>query len=65
MARATATGVKVHKRPDVAPDLVSRLLFGMVNSLVEWYRPGGPVDADVLADAITTLAFDGLAAHQP
>ena len=48
-------------RDDVAPDLVSRLLFGMVNSLVEWYRPGGPVDADVLADAITALAFDGLA----
>jgi AcrR family transcriptional regulator len=47
-------------RADVAPDLVSRLLFGMVNSLVEWYRPGGPVDADHLADAITTLAFDGL-----
>ncbi|WP_193610016.1 TetR/AcrR family transcriptional regulator [Nocardioides lijunqiniae] len=51
-------------RADVAPDLVSRLLFGMVNSLVEWYRPGGVVDADVLADAITTIAFDGLAAHR-
>ena len=48
-------------RADLPPDLVSRLLFGMVNSLVEWYRPGGPVDADVLAATITTLAFDGLA----
>ena len=48
-------------RSDVAPDLVSRLLFGMVNSLVEWYRPGGAVDAAVLSQAITTLAFDGLA----
>lgn len=47
-------------RADVPPDLVSRLLFGMVNSLVEWYRPGGPVDADVLADAVTALAFEGL-----
>lgn len=47
-------------RGDVPPDLVSRLLFGMVNSLVEWYRPGGPVDAEVLSDAIVTLAFDGL-----
>jgi AcrR family transcriptional regulator len=47
-------------RADLPPDLVSRLLFGMVNSLVEWYRPGGPVDAGVLADTITTLAFDGL-----
>ena len=47
-------------RGDVPPDLISRLLFGMVNSLVEWYRPGGPVDADMLASSITALAFDGL-----
>ncbi len=47
-------------RSDVPPELISRLLFGMVNSLVEWYRPSGPVAADALADTITTLAFDGL-----
>ncbi len=52
-------------RDDVDPDLVSRLLFGMVNSLVEWHRPGGEVDAGVLAHAVTTLAFDGLRAAQP
>ncbi len=51
-------------RDDVDPDVVSRLLFGTVNSLVEWYRPGGSVDAAVLAHAITTMAFDGLAAPQ-
>ncbi|HEX5561674.1 MAG TPA: TetR/AcrR family transcriptional regulator [Nocardioidaceae bacterium] len=51
-------------RADVPPDLVSRLLFGMVNSLVEWYRPGGPVDAAVLSGAIATIAFDGLANHR-
>jgi AcrR family transcriptional regulator len=48
-------------RSDIPPDLISRLLFGMVNSLVEWYRPGGPVDPDDLAASIATLAFDGLA----
>jgi hypothetical protein len=31
-------------RDDIPPDLISRLLFGMVNSLVEWYRPDGKVD---------------------
>jgi AcrR family transcriptional regulator len=54
-------------RDDVSPALVSRLLFGMVNSLVEWHRPGGTVDAAQLSAAITTIAFDGLAigpAHQ-
>lgn len=50
-------------RADIPPDLISRLLFGMVNSLVEWYRPGGSVDADVLARSIATLAFDGLSLH--
>ncbi|NNM47795.1 TetR family transcriptional regulator [Knoellia koreensis] len=51
-------------RSDVSPQLVSRLLFGMVNSLVEWHRPGGAVDAHQLSEAITTIAFDGLATHQ-
>lgn len=47
-------------RTDIDPDVISRLLFGMVNSLVEWYRPGGPVEAAELARSIVTLAFDGL-----
>ena len=52
-------------RTDVAPALVSRLLFGMVNSLVEWHRAGGGVDGAQLSEAITTIAFDGLAISQP
>ncbi|MET1058464.1 MAG: TetR/AcrR family transcriptional regulator [Nocardioides sp.] len=51
-------------RGDVDPDVVSRLLFGMVNSLAEWYRPDGQADVELLSHAITTMAFDGLAAHQ-
>lgn len=47
-------------RGDVDPALVSRLLFGMVNSLIEWHRPNGDVDAETLATAIATIAFDGL-----
>jgi AcrR family transcriptional regulator len=43
-------------RPDVDPALTSRLLFGMVNSLVEWYRPAHTG----LADAVCAIAFDGL-----
>ena len=48
-------------RDDIPPDLISRLLFGMVNSLVEWYRPDGPVEVSDLAESIVDLAFDGLA----
>ena len=47
-------------RDDIPPDLISRLLFGTVNSVVEWYRPGGVVDEADLASAISTLAFEGL-----
>lgn len=49
-------------RSDIEPEVISRLLFGMVNSLVEWYDPDGPVDAGVLARSLATLAFDGLGA---
>lgn len=47
-------------RPAVDPSVTSRLLFGTVNSLTEWYRPGGGLTADDLADAVVTTAFRGL-----
>jgi AcrR family transcriptional regulator len=52
-------------RPDVDPAITARLLFGLVNSLVEWYRPerhdaGATADAAGLADAVCAVAFDGL-----
>jgi AcrR family transcriptional regulator len=47
-------------RPDVDPAITSRLLFGTVNSLTEWYRPGRGLDADALADALVTTTFSGL-----
>ncbi len=48
-------------RPDVDPAVTARLLFGMVNSLVEWYQPGRrATSAPELADAVCAVAFDGL-----
>ena len=47
-------------RGDLDPEVVSRLLFGMVNSLVEWYRVGGTLTEESLADSVVHLAFDGL-----
>jgi len=49
-------------RSDIAPELISRLLFGTVNSLVEWYRPDGPVPVADVSAAIVDLAFEGLRA---
>jgi AcrR family transcriptional regulator len=49
-------------RSDFTPGLITRLLFGMVNSITEWYRPSYPVDPDTIAEAVTTMAFQGLEA---
>ena len=47
-------------RQDVDPAVTSRLLFGTVNSLTEWYRPDGGLSAADLADALVTTTFEGL-----
>jgi AcrR family transcriptional regulator len=53
-------------RADVDPKVTARLLFGMINSIVEWYRPDGRPNAPVsLADAVCAIAFDGLRVRQP
>lgn len=47
-------------RSDIDASVVARLVFGMINSIVEWYRPGGREGADRLADDVVALALDGL-----
>jgi AcrR family transcriptional regulator len=47
-------------RADVDPAVTSRLLFGTVNSLTEWYRPDGDLTPDELADALVGTMFSGL-----
>jgi AcrR family transcriptional regulator len=48
-------------RADVDPKVTARLLFGLVNSIVEWYRPSArPAAAASLADAVCAIAFEGL-----
>ncbi|TKV26404.1 TetR/AcrR family transcriptional regulator [Arthrobacter sp. NamB2] len=47
-------------RRDIDPRTTTRLIFGTINSIVEWYRPGGPLTADKLADDVILMVFDGL-----
>jgi AcrR family transcriptional regulator len=47
-------------RPDIDPAVTARLLYGMVNSLIEWYRPRRGSTGEELADAVCKIAFDGL-----
>ncbi|WP_314175923.1 TetR/AcrR family transcriptional regulator [Streptomyces winkii] len=52
-------------RADVDVRLATRLLFGMINSIVEWYRPSragraGAATSDEVAEAVVRTAFAGL-----
>jgi AcrR family transcriptional regulator len=47
-------------RPDVDPAVTARLIFGMVNSLIEWYKPRRGSSATEVADAVCKVAFEGL-----
>jgi len=47
-------------RRDLDPRLATRLLFGMLNSITEWYRPGGKLAARDIVQAVYRLAFEGL-----
>jgi AcrR family transcriptional regulator len=47
-------------RPDLDPALVARLVFGTVNSLIEWYRPRDDAAPDRIADTVCAMVFDGL-----
>ena len=47
-------------RDDVDPLVATRLVFGMTNSTVEWYRPRGATQRDQLTNAVDRLVFGGL-----
>jgi len=47
-------------RADIDASVATRLVFGMVNSLVEWYRPNGSESADQLASDVYAVVLDGL-----
>ncbi|MCC2028244.1 TetR family transcriptional regulator [Microbacterium sp. YMB-B2] len=48
-------------RSDIDPSVATRLLFGMVNSIVEWYRPSGGEGGADLARVVLAVALGGLA----
>ena len=62
VAQAAAEG---DLRADIDSAVTARLLFGLVNSLIEWYRPRGAAAAGQLADTVVAVAFDGLRVRPP
>ncbi|MGH3795078.1 MAG: TetR/AcrR family transcriptional regulator [Pseudonocardiaceae bacterium] len=57
MARAAVEAGEL--RSDIDPVRTARLLSGLVNSIVEWYRPGGS-SRTALPDEVVRIAFEGL-----
>jgi AcrR family transcriptional regulator len=49
-------------RADLDPRLVVRLVFGMSNSVVEWYRPGGMLGAEHVTATVVGMVFEGIGA---
>lgn len=49
-------------RDDIEPTVIAHLLFGTVNSIVEWYKPGRAKQGMIssLPGHVASLAFDGL-----
>ena len=49
-------------RADIDAARATRLVFGMLNSMIEWYRPSEDpaADADSLAHDLLAVAVDGL-----
>lgn len=49
-------------RKDVDPRVMTRLIFGMSNSVVEWFRPGRDVSASQLVENIVGFAMRAVSA---
>jgi AcrR family transcriptional regulator len=47
-------------RRGVDEGLTTKLLFGMINSITEWYRPDHGLPPDRLVDAVVAMVLDGL-----
>lgn len=47
-------------RADLDAAVLTRMVFGMVNSVAEWYDPKGKLGAEEIANSVAELLFGGL-----
>jgi competence protein ComEA len=57
---AVARGVAAGEFRDVDPRLTALAVFGLCNWAYQWYRPGGALSTDALADFFFDLLLNGL-----
>lgn len=48
-------------RSDIDASLLTRMIFGMINSMSDWYEPEGRFGPDELAQTFESVVFHGLA----
>jgi AcrR family transcriptional regulator len=51
-------------RTDLDARLIARLIFGMSNSVVEWYRHGSSIAEGAVVRAVVAIGFDGIVRPQ-
>ncbi len=47
-------------RLDIDPGIAERFTFGLINSIVEWYRPAGSLRPEQIAEAVLLFMRGGL-----
>lgn len=47
-------------RADIDPGIAERFTFGLINSIVEWYRPDGRFNPEQIADSVILFMRGGL-----
>lgn len=52
--------VKTGKARRVDPSLAAFAMLGMINWIYQWYRPGGRIDENALADALADVFLGGI-----
>jgi AcrR family transcriptional regulator len=50
-------------RPGLDPLVTARLIFGMANSVTEWYRPSGALSPEDVGRLVESMAFEGIGAR--
>src|SRR5688572_9251638 len=63
LRRLVAEGVAAGEFVQMDPAVVTRAMLGALNSTVTWYRPDGPVSADVIGDTIASFLVRGISAR--
>jgi len=58
--RVIVQGQKEGLLRPVDPDVIAAMILGVLNSICQWYRPGGRVAADELVDELTEFILTGL-----